>query len=172
MTTKCATSSSNKISRDKLIRQVSALEAEVKVLQGRNNSLVNYLDKFPLMHDAQTTMKKYLADGGVAYDFNDPVIINRDTVSNLYADLQVLKLSAASDAETKRGFDAMKEDADAIALFLREAFAREIDLGHHANRSLGAIVTGYLRDYVRLRDKERLNLIGIYSPSFPGGESS
>lgn len=105
----------------------------------------------PVMHDAQTTMKNFVAGGGVAHDISNKVIIDRSIVSNLYGDVQVLKLRQAGVEETQKGFDSMKEDIDAIALVLREGFAREIDLGQHSNRTLGAVVTGYLRDYLRIR---------------------
>jgi hypothetical protein len=112
---------------------------------------IESLNAIPRMHDATTTMKKFVADGGVVYEIDNAVIINKDIVSNLHGDVQVLKLRLASGEETQKGFDTMKEDIDAIALFLREEFAREISLGHHANRTLGAIVTGYLGEFLSWR---------------------
>jgi hypothetical protein len=109
----------------------------------------------PLMHDAQTTMKKFVADGGTAHEIHNQVIVDRGILSNLYADVQVLKLNQAADEETRKEFDVMKEDIDGIAVFLREQFAHEISMGYHANRNLATIVVGYLQDYLTIRGKKQ-----------------
>lgn len=47
-------------------------------------------------------------------------------------------------AEQLKGFELMKTDTDTIALFLRDRYKEEIQLGYHANRQLGEVVIGYL----------------------------
>ena len=47
-------------------------------------------------------------------------------------------------AESQRAYLEMKPELDAIALYLREHYATEIQLGYHANRKLSEIVCGYL----------------------------
>src|ERR1700678_3733500 len=46
-------------------------------------------------------------------------------------------------AEQGKGFKLMSDEQNEIALFLRANYAKEIAMGYHANRGLGAIVCGY-----------------------------
>lgn len=48
-------------------------------------------------------------------------------------------------AAQKSAFEAANAEMNAIAIFLRENFAKEIAAGRHSNRSLSDIVCGYMR---------------------------
>lgn len=50
----------------------------------------------------------------------------------------------AAMTQTQEAYYDIKPEVDEIAMFLRERYKSEINLGYHANRKLGAIVTGYL----------------------------
>jgi hypothetical protein len=146
---------------------MSTLKKKVSkpIRTGNAPGYLKFLAGLPVMHDATTTLKKHLeADGkshtdkkGYGADaLRNPVICERETLENLAGDVQVLNLRVAGYEETQRGFDTMKEDVDEIAAFFRDAFAREISLGHHSSRKLGVIVTGYLRDYLSLKERDAI----------------
>ena len=46
--------------------------------------------------------------------------------------------------ESQKALAEAKEAVDDIALFIRENYQREMQLGYHSGRKLGAIVVGYL----------------------------
>lgn len=69
-------------------------------------------------------------------------------VANANSDSRVAMMT-----ESVRAYNEMKPDVEQIALFLRENYSREINLGYHGGRKLGDIVCGYLaveRDAMKL----------------------
>lgn len=72
-------------------------------------------------------------------------------IDGLQGELAVAQLQIAQLSETSKGFDAMKEDHDMIAAWMRDNCAKQIERGYHSGRSLGVITVGYLN---QLRDAQ------------------
>lgn len=74
-------------------------------------------------------------------------------IEYLNGEINMLQKAMEPMGEMRRGFDTMKDDADTIAVFLRENMAKEIERGYHAGRTLGQIVVGYLGELTELRKR-------------------
>lgn len=84
---------------------------------------------------------------------NDPRTLEEAKLRIEHLSGEILMLQKAMEpmGEMRRGFDAMQDDTNAIALFLRENMGKEIERGYHAGRTLGQIVVGYLGELTEMR---------------------
>lgn len=98
----------------------------------------------------------------------------RERLRDLDAQIQRLQSSRLiapheeeANREMREQFEAMRAEQNAIAIFLREHFAREIEAGFHAGRGFAEIITGYLAELKALKAQRAKP--GWFESFFGGG---